>query len=286
MTKERSVVGDLINFRGMIYSPVNEQGVVYLFSKVAEDLNMYVEEVRTAYPDCIVRRFNGKGWEKLYIEFEFTSSNFKQHGHDPDECDIVVCWDHDWDDCPLEVLELSEIIKDLPNREIERPRAATRGTAANPEERRDPAQVFEDNGIPTPIADLYYAFEERALGIDEGIWRKVLTNQFSYYSPKRSFMTVTPAKGHLLVWLYTGGQPIDGVAPMRSETAGKRQGRLWIRTPEDIGPAVVAATESWKRLVDAVDRNEPTGWYAPLADEEDAGEDGTKGPVVEEEDAE
>jgi hypothetical protein len=61
MAKERSVVGDLINFRGLVYSPINEQGVVYLFSKVAEDLNMYVEEVRTAYPDCIARRFNGKG---------------------------------------------------------------------------------------------------------------------------------------------------------------------------------------------------------------------------------
>ena len=43
MPKEKSVLGDLVNFRGLIYSPVNEQGVVYLFSKVAEDLNMYVE---------------------------------------------------------------------------------------------------------------------------------------------------------------------------------------------------------------------------------------------------
>jgi len=39
MPKERSVVGDLINFRGLVYSPVNEQGVVYLFSNVAEDIN-------------------------------------------------------------------------------------------------------------------------------------------------------------------------------------------------------------------------------------------------------
>lgn len=39
MPKERSVVGDLINFRGLVYSPVNEQGVVYLFSKVAASHN-------------------------------------------------------------------------------------------------------------------------------------------------------------------------------------------------------------------------------------------------------
>ena len=38
----RSIVGDLINFRGLVYAPVNENGVVFLFGKVAEDLNMYV----------------------------------------------------------------------------------------------------------------------------------------------------------------------------------------------------------------------------------------------------
>lgn len=39
MPKELSVARDLINFRGLVYSPVNEQGVVYLFSKVAASHN-------------------------------------------------------------------------------------------------------------------------------------------------------------------------------------------------------------------------------------------------------
>ena len=37
---DQSVVGDLINFRGLVYSPVNENGVVLLFGKIAQDLNM------------------------------------------------------------------------------------------------------------------------------------------------------------------------------------------------------------------------------------------------------
>src|ERR1022692_4881918 len=35
----RNVVGKLINFRGLVYAPVNENGVIFLFGKVAADLN-------------------------------------------------------------------------------------------------------------------------------------------------------------------------------------------------------------------------------------------------------
>jgi hypothetical protein len=44
MKEDRSIVGSLINFRGLVYSPVNEQGVVFLFGRVLDDLNMYIEE--------------------------------------------------------------------------------------------------------------------------------------------------------------------------------------------------------------------------------------------------
>ncbi len=31
----RNVVGRLINFRGLVYAPVNENGVIFLFGKMA-----------------------------------------------------------------------------------------------------------------------------------------------------------------------------------------------------------------------------------------------------------
>jgi hypothetical protein len=68
---KKSIVGDLINFRGLVYSPMNENGVIFLFGKVVEDLNMYIEEIKPGYPDCVGRRFTGKGWEEVSIEFEF-----------------------------------------------------------------------------------------------------------------------------------------------------------------------------------------------------------------------
>jgi hypothetical protein len=54
-------------------------------------------------------------WQRLRIELEFESSRFLVHGHDPNECDVIVCWKHNWAECPanIEVIELSSIIKRL-----------------------------------------------------------------------------------------------------------------------------------------------------------------------------
>ena len=91
---KKTEVGSPINFRGFIYSPINEQGVVYLFGLVSEDLNIRVESVQQGYPDCTAIRYLGRGrWERVRIEFEYRSSNFIMHNHDPKNCDIIVCWE-------------------------------------------------------------------------------------------------------------------------------------------------------------------------------------------------
>ncbi len=48
--------------------------------------------------------------ERDRAEFEYKSSSFKAHNHTPSQCDIVICWEHDWADCPLEVLCLKDIV--------------------------------------------------------------------------------------------------------------------------------------------------------------------------------
>ncbi len=107
--------GEPINFRGLQHAPVNEQGVVFLFGLVSRDLGFLVESVRTSFPDCEGKRCtNAKKnrWQRVLIEFEYRASGFREHGHDPTGCDVVVCWENDWRDCPLEVIELrSEISK-------------------------------------------------------------------------------------------------------------------------------------------------------------------------------
>jgi hypothetical protein len=110
-------VGEPLGFRGLQYAPVNEQGVVYLFGIVSRELGFLVESVRIAFPDCEGKRCLNPAqtkWQHVRIEFEYRSSNFLEHGHNPDGCDLIVCWLHDWEECPVEVLELKSALRQLP----------------------------------------------------------------------------------------------------------------------------------------------------------------------------
>lgn len=113
MSRKRSIVGDPINFEGLIFGPLNESGVIFLFSKIHKKLGIIIEAIQPSFPDAKARRKTQKGWEDVWIEFEYKSSLFKVHGHDPKECDIIVCWENDWENCPIEVIELKKLIRSL-----------------------------------------------------------------------------------------------------------------------------------------------------------------------------
>jgi len=110
--KDRPVMGEPFDRRPMTNAPVNELGVMVLFGMVAAGLGLQVESVQGKFPDCIAKRQVAPGkWRHLRIEFEYESRNFKLHGHDPKECDVIVCWRHNWKECPaeIEVIELSKL---------------------------------------------------------------------------------------------------------------------------------------------------------------------------------
>lgn len=119
--RDTGVYGELLNFRGLRHAPLNEQGVVYLFGMVSHELGFLVEAIQTRFPDCeAIRRIEDSDperWEKIRIEFEYRSSNFQGHGHDPELCEIIVCWIDDWQDRPqtISVLELRKAIMHLPS---------------------------------------------------------------------------------------------------------------------------------------------------------------------------
>jgi len=113
----RPIYGQPMDFRGLRHEPVNEQGVVLLFGMVAKELGYTVEAVQSGFPDCEAKRQIGpERWQRVHLEFEFESRNFRDHGHSPAGCDVIVCWRHNWPDCPpqIEILELSSLIKSLP----------------------------------------------------------------------------------------------------------------------------------------------------------------------------
>jgi len=112
----RTEYGPPLNFRGLQHAPINEQGVVYLFGMVSSELGFMVETIQEGYPDCEAKRCvdqRQNRWQRVRIEFEYRSSNFRDHGHDPNKCDMIICWEHDWLQCSLEVLELRTIISSL-----------------------------------------------------------------------------------------------------------------------------------------------------------------------------
>jgi len=111
--RNTDVVGDPINLPGLVYGPVNEQGVVFLFGLLAKDLGYQVECVQSRFPDCVARKKNSEGkWEKVKIEFEYRSSDFRRHEHDASSCDVIVCWEHDWGGCPPKI-EVRELKKEI-----------------------------------------------------------------------------------------------------------------------------------------------------------------------------
>ncbi|MBZ5504982.1 MAG: hypothetical protein LAO78_05800 [Acidobacteriia bacterium] len=116
INKDRPVMGAPFDRSPLTNAPMNELGVVLLFGMVAADMGFQVESLQGKFPDCIAKREVAPGrWQHLRIEFEYESKNFFLHGHDPKGCDMIVCWRHNWRECPdtLEVIELCRIVRSL-----------------------------------------------------------------------------------------------------------------------------------------------------------------------------
>lgn len=114
-TNRRRVFGDKVQFKSLGCAPVNELGVVYLFGVLHETFDFQIESIQAGFPDCIARRRIGRNrWEEVRIEFEYESRSFVAHGHDPAGVDLIVCWNHNWADCPkeIEVIELANLLGD------------------------------------------------------------------------------------------------------------------------------------------------------------------------------
>lgn len=275
MPKEHSIVGDLINFRGLVYAPLNENGVVFLFGRVADDLHMYIEEIKPGFPDCVARRFTGKGWERVLIEFEYSSSNFKLHKHNPDDCDIIVCWEHDWSECPLEVIELRTEIASMPARAIQPP-ATTTGAGDKGEGEKSLQKLFASNKVQTKVQDWYHEIEKVLREWDDEIWANVGGQYIGIYSPEKAFASVRPSANSLQIECFSRGESIEG-AKVSSEKFAPRWARFSVKSPEQVSPAVDILKESRKRIKAAIRAGEPTSYFSggikPGANAEDGQDD-------------
>jgi hypothetical protein len=114
MMPGRPIYGMPLRMPVLRNAPTTEGGVMVAFGAMAERLGFAIERIQAAFPDCEAQREVAPNkWQRVWIEFELYSRNFLEHGHDPKGCDIIVCWEHNWPECPehIEVIELSKVIR-------------------------------------------------------------------------------------------------------------------------------------------------------------------------------
>lgn len=154
---EKSVVGELIGKRGIVYAPVNRAGVLLIFSRLLDEFDMLVEEAADDCSYLIARRRIGSGnqgavqWERIKILLVYKSSELKNN--DSIEGDLLICWHHDWLDCPLEAFQLKSLfeMESLPKTELRRKPVA--GNKDNPETSleeivpKGSGQVLKNRGV-------------------------------------------------------------------------------------------------------------------------------------------
>jgi hypothetical protein len=114
MLTNQPVYGPPLTHPALSHAPTNEQGVIFLFGTVAQQLGFKVMRLQTTFPDCeAMREVEPERWQWVRIEFEYESRNFLAHMHPAKDCDLIVCWSHNWKECPLEVLELKTVVGNL-----------------------------------------------------------------------------------------------------------------------------------------------------------------------------
>jgi hypothetical protein len=84
--------------RGVLFSPVDELGVACLFFMYHDRLGFpYIVKVSSKFPDV---EAIDESREPVSIELEYKTSDFIAHGHPPEDCDCVVCWENDLGEAP------------------------------------------------------------------------------------------------------------------------------------------------------------------------------------------
>ena len=104
---EKSFVGDPVHWPGLVYSPLNNPGLIYTLGTVAGSVGLVFEEFSADSNTAVCRRKTDAGWERLKVAFAFRTAEFVRMA---DDIDLLVCW---LDDSPepigIPLLVLSEM---------------------------------------------------------------------------------------------------------------------------------------------------------------------------------
>ena len=107
----RDLDGMLVEIRDLKEDLFESEDMVIFYSGVIyKYLNLYgivIKDEKKGELDAIAY-LDPQAKKGITVEFELYSSNFVKHKHDPSKCDLIICWKHDWKECPnnIDVIEL------------------------------------------------------------------------------------------------------------------------------------------------------------------------------------
>ena len=172
---------------------------------------------------------------------------------------MIVCWEHDWKECPksIEVLELQNEVKQLENINVEAPDKISRSSEYEIDE-------YLKRASKESIA-WFREFDKKASKINDSIYCKAHKYRIYYYSPKRVFATVKVMKKGLGISLFTNAKRIKGVESYGGEY-GKKWGKMTVLEKKDLPLSINALKKSHDYINNCVENNITTGWYAEPED--------------------
>ncbi|UCE67549.1 MAG: hypothetical protein JSU85_05930 [Candidatus Zixiibacteriota bacterium] len=105
---KESIVGDPIFWPGLVYSPLNINGLLFALGTVTDEVGLLFEEFSGDGSLAICRRKTEDGWKRIRVAFSVRSSEYNPAEDRPD---LLICWDNDADlgGDKLSILELSRI---------------------------------------------------------------------------------------------------------------------------------------------------------------------------------
>jgi hypothetical protein len=90
---EKSLVGDPIQWPGLVYSPLNPPGLIFALGAIAGSIGLLFEEFSDDGATAICRRKTAYGRERIRVAFAVYSSSYVESG---DGADLLICWIDDF----------------------------------------------------------------------------------------------------------------------------------------------------------------------------------------------
>jgi hypothetical protein len=154
---------------------------------------------------------------------------------DLQRCNLILCWDDDWPDRPIEVIELRTIIHELTLAQALAPipgqlpyLSADRTAVPRVTDLQDLKHILARQ--PSHTQSLFRTLDQRIRTLSDVIKAKATRGRYdaggvSYYAPERVFLCIDFHKtGHgLTLTMFTRGQPLEGSRSVRRRSGGLSQ---------------------------------------------------------------